>query len=64
MAIKKVLVQKKIEGVIYDIYQKTSADVVVYEHLNLAKSPVALNIKAFIFTPQSFLNILNIKFFW
>ena len=31
MAIKKVLIQKKIEGVIYDIYQKTSADVVVYD---------------------------------
>lgn len=30
MAIKKVLLQKKIEGTVYDIYTKTSADLVVY----------------------------------
>ena len=41
MAIKKVLVQKKIEGVIYDIYQKTSADVVVYDDASTVAQKIA-----------------------
>lgn len=36
MAIKKVLLQKKIDGALYDIYQKTSADIVEYNGSTVA----------------------------
>lgn len=41
MAIKKVLIQKKIEGVIYDIYQKTSADIVTYDDSTTVAEKIA-----------------------
>lgn len=41
MAIKKVLIQKKIEGVIYDIYQKTSADIVTYDDTTTVAAKIA-----------------------
>ena len=31
MAIKKTILKKKIEGIVYDIYTKTSADMVTYD---------------------------------
>ena len=36
MAIKKVLLSKKIDGIVYDIFPKTSADVVVYGESTVA----------------------------
>ncbi len=38
MAIKKVLLQKKLSGTIYDIFPKTSADLVTYETGTVAET--------------------------
>lgn len=41
MAIKKTILKKKIEGVVYDIYTKTSADIVTYDESSTVAEKIA-----------------------
>ena len=41
MSIKKTILKKKIEGVVYDLYLKTSADIVVYDETDSVASKIA-----------------------
>lgn len=41
MSIRKTILKKKIEGAIYDLYLKTSADIVVYDETDSVASKIA-----------------------
>ena len=41
MSIRKTILKKKIEGVVYDLYLKTSADIVVYDETDSVASKIA-----------------------